>query len=66
MRSNAWINIKVTEGKNREIRKICSHFRWRVNKLIRISYGIFNIGNLKVGDIKEIKDHPYNDKNYWR
>ena len=66
MKSNAWVTIQLTEGKNREIRKICSHFGWRVNKLIRTGYGIFNIGNLKVGDIKEIKDHPYNDKNYWR
>ena len=66
MLSNAWIVMNLIEGKNREIRKICSHFGWRVNKLIRIKYGKFKIGTLKPGQMKEITNHPYNDKNYWR
>ena len=66
MNSNAWIIMKLGEGKNREIRKICSSFGWRVNRLIRIQYGQFSIGNLKPGEINEIKKHPYNDKNNWR
>ena len=57
--TNAWIKMTITEGKNREIRKICSHFGWRVNRLIRIKYGEFSIGNLKPGEIKEIKKHTY-------
>ena len=57
--TNAWIKMTITEGKNREIRKICSHFGWRVNRLIRIKYGEFSIGNLKPGEIKEIKKHNY-------
>ena len=65
MTSNAWIKIKLIEGKNREIRKICSYFGWRVNKLIRVSYGRFNVGNLKPGQLKEITDHPYSNENYW-
>ena len=66
MGSNAWIEMKLTEGKNREIRKICSSYGWRVNRLIRIKFGEFHIGNLKPGNIKEIKKHNYNDKDYWR
>lgn len=66
MQSNASIIMNLIEGKNREIRKICSHLGWRVIKLIRIKYGKFNIGTLKPGQIKEIKNHSYNDKNYWR
>jgi len=64
--SNAWVLMNLFEGKNREVRKICSHFGWRVNKLIRLKYGNFQIGNLKPGQIFEIKNHSYNDKNYWR
>ena len=58
--------VILSEGKNREIRKICSYFGWEVNKLIRIKYGDFHIGNLRSGQIKEIINHNYNDKNYWR
>ena len=64
--SNAWIIMELKEGKNREIRKICKHLGWRVNKLIRIQFGQFNIGKLKPGEIIELKNHKYNDKNYWR
>ena len=34
-RDNAWLTMSLTEGKNREIRKLCEHFGWRVNRLIR-------------------------------
>ena len=55
--SNAWIHIILNEGKNREIRKICSHFGWNVNKLIRIEYGNYSIKNLKPGQVTEIKNN---------
>ena len=66
LNTNSWIYMELIEGKNREIRKICANFKWRVNKLIRIKYGEFGIGNLKYGEIQEIKNHIYNDKNSWR
>ena len=47
-KSNFWIKIKLTEGKNREIRKIMEHFNLRVSRLIRIAYGDFNLGKLKL------------------
>ena len=52
--SNAWITIELKEGKNREIRKIMSFFGYRVNKLIRISYGPFTLKSMKPGDLVEI------------
>ena len=52
--SNAWVTMELKEGKNREIRKIMSFFGYRVNKLIRISYGPFTLKSMKPGDVVEI------------
>ncbi len=49
--ANSWITVTLSEGKNREIRKIMKHFGCIVNKLIRINYGPFNLENLKPGEI---------------
>ena len=49
--ANSWITVKLAEGKNREIRKIMEHFRCTVNRLIRTSYGPFNLGAMNPGDI---------------
>lgn len=46
---NSWCEISLAEGKNREIRKIFGHFGLEVSRLIRISYGKYNIGELKPG-----------------
>ncbi len=51
---NAWITMSLTEGKNREIRKICAHFGWPVSRLIRVAYGPFQLGNMQKGDIEEV------------
>jgi 23S rRNA pseudouridine2605 synthase len=50
-----WLIIKLREGKNREIRNICKYFSWQIVKLIRIQYGPYKLGNLKEGQIEEIK-----------
>ncbi|MDR0406874.1 MAG: rRNA pseudouridine synthase [Holosporales bacterium] len=52
--SNAWVTMTLHEGKNREIRKIAEHFGWKVNRLIRVAYGPFQLGPLPVGKIQEI------------
>jgi 23S rRNA pseudouridine2605 synthase len=52
--SNAWIQFKLTEGKNREIRNICEHIGLTVNRLIRTSYGPFVLGNLSPGMIQSV------------
>jgi len=51
---NAWITISISEGKNREVRKICQHLGLQVNRLIRLSYGPFLLGNLEPGEFKEV------------
>ena len=49
-----WLIAKLKEGKNREIRNICKYFSWQIVKLIRIQYGPYKLGHLKMGQIEEI------------
>ena len=51
---NQWILVTLTEGKNREIRKMMEHFGLQVSRLIRISYGPFQLGNLPAGEVREM------------
>ena len=52
---NAWLSVALREGKNREIRKVMEHFGWPVNRLIRVSFGPFHLGNLSKKEVDEIK-----------
>ena len=52
--ANAWINIELTEGKNREIRRVMNHLGWQVNRLIRVAYGPFFLRSLQPGGIEEV------------
>lgn len=51
---NSWLKVSLNEGKNREIKKVLSYFGLEVNRLIRISFGPFILGNLSTGKIKEV------------
>jgi 23S rRNA pseudouridine2605 synthase len=51
--ANSWLTMTLREGKNREIRKVCEALGWTVNRLIRVSYGPFQLGNLKRSEIEE-------------
>jgi 23S rRNA pseudouridine2605 synthase len=51
---NTWYQVILTEGKNREIRKLMEHFGCVVNRLIRLRYGPFELGTLKPGQLQEI------------
>lgn len=51
---NVWLTMALTEGKNREIRKICGHFGWPVSRLIRVAFGPFQLGQMQKGDIEEV------------
>lgn len=53
--ANAWITITITEGKNREVRRVMDHLGLKVNRLIRISYGPFNLGNMEKNAVAEVK-----------
>ena len=53
--ANAWLTIGLREGKNREIRRAIEHIGLMVNRLIRISYGPFQLGNLKPGEVEEVR-----------
>ncbi len=51
---NAWITMVLTEGKNREIRKIMDYLGYSVNRLMRVGFGSFQIGSLTSGEIDEV------------
>ena len=52
--SNLWFHVELTEGKNREIRKIFEHFNLKVNRLIRTSYHNIKLENLRQGEMYEV------------
>lgn len=52
--ANAWLSITLTEGKNREIRRAMEEVGLVVNRLIRISYGPFQLSELPAGSVKEV------------
>ena len=54
--ANAWLTIELKEGKNREIRRAMGELGMQVNRLIRIEYGPFKLGNLKRGELVEINN----------
>jgi 23S rRNA pseudouridine2605 synthase len=51
--ANSWIDVAITEGKNREVRRVLEALGLRVNRLIRIAYGPFELGTLKPGEAEE-------------
>jgi 23S rRNA pseudouridine2605 synthase len=52
--SNAWINMALTEGRNREIRRVLEALGLTVNRLIRVSYGPFQLGKMFEGTVDEV------------
>ena len=51
---NAWLAVSLQEGKNREIRRVFEHLGWPVSRLIRISFGPFQLGTLEQGQVKAV------------
>jgi 23S rRNA pseudouridine2605 synthase len=53
--ANAWLTVGLREGKNREIRRAMAAINLTVNRLIRISYGPFRLGEMTPGMVEEVK-----------
>ncbi|MFO1111492.1 MAG: pseudouridine synthase [Bradyrhizobium sp.] len=53
--ANVWLVFAIREGKNREVRNVMAHLGLEVNRLIRISYGPFQLGELAEGEVEEVK-----------
>ncbi|MGO4727970.1 MULTISPECIES: pseudouridine synthase [unclassified Inquilinus] len=60
--ANAWLTITLREGKNREVRKVMEAIGLNVNRLIRISYGPFQLGILEKGKAEEVKASVLRDQ----
>jgi 23S rRNA pseudouridine2605 synthase len=52
--ANAWITLTLSEGKNREVRRVLEALGLKVNRLIRLAYGPFALGTLGVGEVEEV------------
>ena len=53
--ANAWLTLGLRSGRNREVRRAMEAVGLKVNRLIRVSFGPFSLGNLKPGEISELK-----------
>jgi len=60
--ANAWLTVGLREGKNREIRRAMFALGLTVNRLIRISYGPFRLGDLQPGEVSEVKGRVLRDQ----
>jgi 23S rRNA pseudouridine2605 synthase len=59
---NAWLTVSLREGRNREIRRVMTHLRLPVTRLIRIAYGPFQLGTLARGEVEEVPARVLRDQ----
>jgi 23S rRNA pseudouridine2605 synthase len=57
--TNQWLQITCTQGRNRQIRKVLQHLQLTVTRLIRISYGDYQLVGIPKGMVKEVPTIPY-------
>lgn len=60
--ANSWIALTLSEGKNREVRRVLEALGLKVNRLIRVSYGPFQLGALEPGAVEEIPRRMLTDQ----
>jgi 23S rRNA pseudouridine2605 synthase len=53
--SNLWLAFAIREGKNREVRNVLGHLGLTVTRLIRVSFGPFQLGELREGEVEEVR-----------
>ncbi len=53
--ANLWLTLGLREGKNREVKRLAEHLGLVVNRLIRVSFGPFALGDLAEGAVEEVK-----------
>ena len=53
--TNIWLSFAIREGKNREVRNVLTHLGLQVNRLIRVEFGPFGLGDLPEGAIEEVE-----------
>ena len=56
-KARTWLSISCTEGKQRMVRRVCSHLALDVNRLIRTQYGPYELGELSRGSVREVRPH---------
>lgn len=59
---NVWLTLGLREGKNREVKRILEHLGLSVNRLIRLSFGPFQLGDLEVGLAEEVRTRVLKDQ----
>jgi 23S rRNA pseudouridine2605 synthase len=59
---NVWLTLDLREGKNREVKVVLEHLGLMVNRLIRVSFGPFQLGDLREGDAEEIRTRMLKDQ----
>jgi 23S rRNA pseudouridine2605 synthase len=60
--SNVWLTFAIREGKNREVKNVLGHLGLKVSRLIRVSFGPFQLGDLAPGEITEVKTRTLRDQ----
>lgn len=60
--TNVWLTFAMREGKNREVKKVLQALGLEVNRLIRLSYGPFQLGDLDPGQVREVRGRTLRDQ----
>jgi len=60
--SNTWLTVDLREGKNREVKTVLEHLGLDVNRLIRVSFGPFQLSDLPEGEVDEIRSRVLKDQ----
>ena len=60
--SNVWLTFAMREGKNREVKNVLGALGLEVNRLIRLSYGPFQLGDLDAGQVREVRGRTLRDQ----